>query len=90
MTQPLASHRRVTLVYGACDEDHNNAVVLAELARARVKLPPATAKQSARGAAEVRWPVDPVRRNTRGASRVRPRHTNALFGASVQRTMFRP
>lgn len=32
----LASHRRVTLVYGARDEEHNDAVVLAELIRARM------------------------------------------------------
>ena len=38
----LASRRRVTLVYGARDEEHNDAVVLAELVRARTKLPPAT------------------------------------------------
>ncbi len=33
----LASRRRVTLVYGARDEVHNDAVVLAELIRARMK-----------------------------------------------------
>ena len=33
----LASHRRVTLVYGARDEVHNDAVVLAAVVRARMK-----------------------------------------------------
>jgi uncharacterized protein YeaO (DUF488 family) len=33
----LASHRRVTLVYGARDERHNDAVVLAAVVRARMK-----------------------------------------------------
>ena len=33
----LASRRRVTLVYAARDETHNDAVVLAELIRARMK-----------------------------------------------------
>lgn len=33
----LASRRRVTLVFGARDEVHNDAVVLAEVMRARIK-----------------------------------------------------
>ena len=33
----LASRRRVTLVYGARDEAHNDAVVLASVVRARMK-----------------------------------------------------
>ena len=41
----LASHRRVTLVYGARDEEHNDAVVLAELIGARMKLAPAASQQ---------------------------------------------
>ena len=32
-----ASRRRVTLVFGARDEEHNDAVVLADVIRARVK-----------------------------------------------------
>jgi uncharacterized protein YeaO (DUF488 family) len=42
----LASRRRVTLVYGARDDAHNDAVVLAAIVRARMKgVNPAASKK---------------------------------------------
>jgi uncharacterized protein YeaO (DUF488 family) len=46
----LASHRRVTLVYGARDEAHNDAVVVAAVVRARMKRAKSRASR-ARGSA---------------------------------------
>ena len=42
----LASRRRVTLVYGARDETHNDAVVLAEVVRAHMKRPNSAASRT--------------------------------------------
>jgi uncharacterized protein YeaO (DUF488 family) len=44
----LASRRRVTLVYGARDESHNDAVVLAAVVRAHIKRAPVSAIVRAR------------------------------------------
>jgi uncharacterized protein YeaO (DUF488 family) len=46
----LASHRRVTLVYGARDEAYNDAVVVAAVVRARMKRAKSRASR-ARGSA---------------------------------------